>query len=150
VTTEASGEIYNRRPDLIDPEAVWVGGGGIDLAGGRKLLLNRAAFGKPAPRVQGNLGRNALNGPGLASLDVSVMRTFAMRPLGEAGRLTLRADAYNAFNRLNLGAPNGNEADSTGFGVAAYGRRGVPSPFPVLRPLDETPLRVQIILRLSF
>lgn len=148
-TATALGPIYNQRPNLVLPDAVYLPDGGTPAPNGRRLL-NSAAFGKPKDGVLGSLGRNSLAGPGLASFDLSLARTFGLKILGDAGRLTVRADAYNFLSRLNLGRPQANYADLTTFGVATYGIRGAPSPFPGVKPFAETPARVQVIVRLMF
>ena len=61
----------------------------------------------------GNSGRNILNGPGLANLDVSVVKNTA---LSERVNLQFRAEAFNVANRANFDLP-----DSV-FGSGTYGR----------------------------
>ena len=111
--------------------------------------MNPAAFTAPAPGQVGYLGRNALVGPGLLNIDCSLSRSAALRWLGEAGRLTVRADAFNVLNHVNLNNPD-NFISSSTFGVAQYGRSGVSSRFPALTPLNETARQIQLILRLEF
>ena len=98
---------------------------------------------------QGNTGRNAFSGPGLYNVDISLSRSFPLRWLGEAGRLTFRADAFNFLNHANLNNPQPliNQPD---FGVALYGRQGRQSGFPAVSPFNETARQVQLILRLEF
>ena len=117
-------------------------------APGGKILLNQTAFQAPPPLTEGNLGRNSLRGPGLQNLDLSIARSFAIPRLGEARRLTLRADAYNALNHTNLSNPQAFLL-APDFGFAAYGRTERPG-FPALTPLNETSRQVQILLRLEF
>ena len=50
----------------------------------------------------GDAGRNILIGPGSASLDLAIGRTFH---LAGARRVEVRAEVYNALNRANLGLP---------------------------------------------
>jgi hypothetical protein len=52
----------------------------------------------------GNLGRNTLTGPGLVNFDFSLSKTV---PLGirEGTEIKFQADAFNIFNRNNLGLP---------------------------------------------
>ena len=141
-----TGELFfNNRPDVVNPGAVWLDPA-RDAPGGR-LLLNRAAFGEPAGA--GNLGRNALRGPGLYNIDLSLARSFPLRWIGEAGRLTVRADAFNVFNHANLNAPDQDLTSGT-FGVALFGRQGRDAGFPALTPFRETGRQIQLILRLEF
>jgi hypothetical protein len=39
-------------------------------------------------------------------VDFSTTKSFALRPLGEAGRLEFRAEFFNLFNRANFGVPS--------------------------------------------
>jgi hypothetical protein len=85
--------------------------------------VNPAAFciagnpGCPGNPLQGNLGRNALVGPGFADVDLSVFKNFAIK---ERARLQLRAEMFNVFNRINLASgpgsvgSNGIVADTIG------------------------------------
>jgi hypothetical protein len=142
-----TGSLLNNRANLLDPsEAVFANP--APVAGGVQLL-NPAAFGPAAPNTLGNSGRNAFIGPGFYSLDLSLARAFQLPWLGEAGRLRVRADAYNVLNHANLGNPDNQLYDGT-FGVATYGRQGYPSGFPAVSPLNETPRQVQLSLKVEF
>lgn len=68
--------------------------------------FNAQRFAEPGPDTFGTLGRNALQGPGYANVDASLVRDFPLRFLGEAGRFELRLDAFNLFNRPNFGPPD--------------------------------------------
>jgi Carboxypeptidase regulatory-like domain/TonB dependent receptor len=57
----------------------------------------------PAVGTFGNIHRDSLNGPGLVNTDLSVAKKFAIR---ESVSLQFRADAFNLFNKVNLGQPN--------------------------------------------
>jgi hypothetical protein len=65
--------------------------------------FNPAAFAAPAAFTYGNAGRNTVYGPGIQTLDVALVRSFAIR---EAARFELRGEAFNALNHSNLGTPN--------------------------------------------
>ncbi len=138
--------LLNERADLVSNAPATRAA--PQVSGGR-LLLNAAAFAIPADNALGTSGRNAFSGPGLISADVSVARRFPVGRFGDAGRLTLRADFYNAFNHANLNNP---QSYLTGprFGQALFGRREQNSGFPVLAPLNETARQVQILLRVEF
>jgi hypothetical protein len=65
--------------------------------------FNTAAFAAPPAFTFGNVGRNTIYGPGLQTLDLALEREFA---LTEKLKFQLRAEAFNALNRANLGTPN--------------------------------------------
>ena len=137
--------LYNARADILDPNRADLD---TPVSGG-KLLLNRAAFAQAPASRQGNTGRNAFRGPGLYNIDISLSRSFPVSRIGEAGRLTFRADVFNLLNHANLNNPQPliNQPD---FGVAPYGRQGKQSGFPAVSPFNETARQVQLILRLEF
>ncbi len=139
------GEPYNPRVDIVEPNNVYLANP-IPVAGGVQLL-NPAAF-QDNPNG-GNEGRNALRGPGLYNIDLSLSRSFPIKYLGEAGRLVLRADAFNILNHANLNQPY-PYLNLPGFGAASYGRLGLQSGFPALTPLNETARQIQLLLRVEF
>jgi hypothetical protein len=143
----ASGLIWNNRADVIDPGRVRLDDP-VDVPGGQRLLTP-AGFAQPGIGVLGNSGRNAFRGPGLYNVDLSLSRTFAVPWIGEAGRLTLRADAFNVLNHANLNNPDALITSDT-FGVATYGRQGQQSGFPAVVPFNETARQIQLMLRLEF
>ncbi|MCX6607415.1 MAG: TonB-dependent receptor [Acidobacteria bacterium] len=90
------------RPDYI--------GGDVYLnTGNRFQFLNRAAFSTvpvgPASGGTlrpGNFGKNALLTPTRKNWDLSIAKSFSLR---ERFKLQIRAEAFNAFNTVNLGGP---------------------------------------------
>jgi len=85
-----------RRPDLVP---------GVDpylRNTSTSQWLNPAAFAIPAVGKYGNLGRNALVGPGSRQIDMQVTRRF---PIGEGHALDFRTDLYNIFNHPNFANP---------------------------------------------
>jgi hypothetical protein len=131
------------RPDLLRPAEPAVAGG--------ERLIAAEAFARPASGtgLLGTSGRNAFRGPGFYNLDVSVSRSFNFPWLGEAGRLSVRADAYNLLNHANLGMPAAIFPAAT-FGIAQYGRRGPQAGLPALAPLNDSSRQVQMIARIAF
>ena len=89
------------RPDLVR-SAVTTNKSG-------KMWYNPAAYAVPEPYQFGNAGRNSLWGPGLFRADLSLQKTFKIT---ERSSFELQWEAYNAFNRANLGQPN-NAVDSS-------------------------------------
>jgi hypothetical protein len=74
--------------------------------------FNTAAFAAPPAYAFGNVGRNTVVGPGMQTMDVSVVRSFALR---ESLRLETRGEFFNALNHTNLGTPN-RFVNTAGFG----------------------------------
>ncbi|MEP7352154.1 MAG: hypothetical protein ABI824_02880, partial [Acidobacteriota bacterium] len=136
---------------LINRRANYLGGTvrSEGLVPGGLQWLNASAFAIPTAGAQGNLGRNSLRAAGFYSLDLSLARTLRIPVLGEYGALTIRGDAFNLLNHANLDSPQ-NVVGSSNFGVALFGRHGVSSAFPASAPLDETPRRIQVALRIEF
>jgi outer membrane receptor protein involved in Fe transport len=60
--------------------------------------------------VLGDSGRGSARGPGVANLDLSLDKSFAM---GEKRSLEFNASAFNAFNTPHFGNPNTNRSDSS-------------------------------------
>ncbi len=75
------------------------------ILGSPKQWFNPAAFLAPPPGsgFYGDLRRDTLNGPGLATWDLSVLKDL---PLRERLTLQLRTDVFNALNRANFNTPN--------------------------------------------
>jgi hypothetical protein len=61
------------------------------------------AFITPLAGTWGNAPRNFLNGPGLATTDLSLAKRFLIR---EHTALQFRADVFNVFNHTNFNTPN--------------------------------------------
>ncbi|MDQ2950137.1 MAG: TonB-dependent receptor [Acidobacteriota bacterium] len=69
-------------------------------------LFAASAFPIPAPGQEGNLGRNTFTGPGLANVNLNIMKT-AHIPwfVKEGATVQLRGEIFNILNRVNLGIP---------------------------------------------
>lgn len=76
-------------------------------------------FYKPALGSDGNLGRNGLYGPGLASGDVSIFKNLA---LTERVKTELRAEAFNITNTPQFTNPDSNVGDGN-FGLISGTRQ---------------------------
>jgi hypothetical protein len=84
-----------QRPDLVpgvDPYVFTSSG----------FSLNPAAFAVPQPGTYGNLGRDALRGPGFSQFDVTLSKQFRIT---ERSYFELRGDAYNILNHANFANP---------------------------------------------
>lgn len=71
--------------------------------------FNTSAFALPAPYTFGNAGRTFGNGPGLFSLDGSLLKDFSV----ERFTLQFRAEVLNLTNHANFNNPNTQEGSST-------------------------------------
>lgn len=58
-----------------------------------------------APGYFGTVGRGTLTSPGIATLDFSLLKRFAIT---ERHKVQFRADFFNLFNRPNFGEPDAN------------------------------------------
>ena len=72
--------------------------------------FNPAAYTRVTSGTFGNAGRNTLRGPGWLSVDMSLQRRI---DLNNRLNATLRWDAFNLFNRANLGLPDSNIVNAT-------------------------------------
>jgi hypothetical protein len=54
----------------------------------------------------GNTGRNDLIGPDLKTVDLAFTKAVPWSSLGSGGRVELRAEIFNLFNRVNFGPPS--------------------------------------------
>ena len=73
--------------------------------------------------LRGNLGRNALTGPGQVSMNVTVFKNNYLRSINDVFNVQFRAEFFNIFNRPNISAPleNKNVFDSRGNRLASAG-----------------------------
>jgi hypothetical protein len=93
------------RPNII--------GNPLTPGGGPLNYLNPATVLLPTDVSHpfGNAGRNIVRGPGLLQPDLAMHKQF--RLWSEASKLEFRMEAFNAINRTNLGAPDGNRSNAT-------------------------------------
>lgn len=99
---DRAGTLYGTRyPDLADGAS-----SNPILNGGRdpSRYFDPMAFVLQPRGIIGNLGRNTLIGPGMATVDVQVSRQI---PLGGHDRhVQLRVEVFNLLNRANFALPN--------------------------------------------
>ena len=77
-----------------------------------KRLQRLAGFG--CTRALGNCGRDSYRRPGLAQLDMNILKQFK---LSGNTRVQARWEIFNLFNRVNLGAPQSTNIRSSLFGT---------------------------------
>jgi hypothetical protein len=73
------------------------------ILGSPSQYFNPLAFIQPLPGTYGDVGRNILQGPGLAQVDFSLAKRWA---LTERLGLQFRGEIFNLFNHTNLNTPN--------------------------------------------
>jgi hypothetical protein len=88
------------------------------ILGNPNQWFNPAAFLAPpnASGFYGNLGRDTLPGPGLATWDFSLLKEM---PMGERTTWQFRAEFFNILNRANFNAPNAVVFTPTGVSPTA-------------------------------
>ena len=72
-----------------------------------------AAFALPALGTFGTAGRNILRGPGSATVNFGVFKSFRIL---EGHDLQFRSEFFNLFNRVNLGNPGTSVSAAGTFG----------------------------------
>ena len=85
----------NDRPNQVGDPALSSRGPGA--------WFNAAAFAFPPFGSFGDVGRNTLEGPGFANVNVGLLKHV---PLGPRARLQLRLEAFNLLNRANFDLPD--------------------------------------------
>jgi hypothetical protein len=81
-------------------------------------------------------GRNIMQGPGEQRFDLALTKQFRIRPMGEAGNLTFRAEAFKVFNNVIFSNPQANISNSN------FGH--------IISTLDGTGRILQLALKLNF
>ena len=134
----------NQRPNLVP---------GASLYPATKTTgqwLNAAAFAVPADGTWGNLGRNAVRGPGHWQADMALQKTFK---IWESLSTSFRAEAFNVFNVAQYGSPI-VALTSTGTGSAAKivpGNFGlIQSAFSTVPTGSGTPRQLELSLRIDY
>jgi hypothetical protein len=104
------------------------------------IKLNCFAFPVPSTRF-GNAGRNSLIGPGVLTVDVSLVKNIPVGAFGHRAHVQLRAEMFNLTNRTNFAAPLANNKlfDSKGTPVSFAGQ---------ITSLSTAPRQLQLGLKL--
>jgi outer membrane receptor protein involved in Fe transport len=92
------GDDENLRPDLVP------GGNNNPVTGNPDRWYDISQFTPARIGFFGNLGRNTVISPNLATVDLSVFKNIGVR----VGRLQFRVETFNLFNRANFGTPDMN------------------------------------------
>jgi hypothetical protein len=109
------------------------------ILGNPNQWFNPAAFLAPPNNsgFYGNLGRDTLRGPGLATLDLSFLKDTRIR---EGLNLQFRAELFNVLNRANFNTPN----------AIAFTPTGVSPTAGVITSTSTTSRQVQFGLKLRW
>ncbi len=102
-----------QRPDLV------AGRSTNPIVGGPDRYFDPTAFALPEAGFYGNLGRNTLIGPGLAMVDFSLNKRFAIT---ERVAVQFRGELFNAMNRSNFSIPSSRTVFSSTGAVGSAGR----------------------------
>jgi hypothetical protein len=100
IGSNRSGDGDTRNPDRPSVSSTFTG---PVLLQKPTQWFNPNAFVLPPAGTWGNLGRGTLTGPGLADVDLSVIKNT---PVSEKANLQFRAEFFNVLNRANFGTPN--------------------------------------------
>lgn len=84
----------------------------------RTEWFDPTAYTVPAQYSFGDVGRNSLRGPGYFTVDLSLGKTFKFT---ERVGFELQLEAFNAFNRANLGQPNSDVSAGLAGGAGFIG-----------------------------
>lgn len=102
----------------------FVGGGSVDLIENGDLNaidprnpnqyfdVNQFTF--PESFYLGNVDRNAMRAPGIATVDFTLTKNTRLPGLGSSKDVQLRFEVFNLFNRANFGTPASNLFTNTG------------------------------------
>lgn len=113
VGSNRSGDGDARNPDRpsVNPAV-----SGSSIIGSPNRWFDPKAYILPVAGTYGDLGRGTLEGPGLATLDLSL---FKSTPISERFGLQFRAEFFNILNRANFGTPNPIVFTGTGINSSA-------------------------------
>jgi hypothetical protein len=98
-------------------------------------------FSFPTPFYLGNLGRNVLSSPGIATMDLTLAKDTRVAWLGEGRMIQFRSEFFNLFNRPNFGNPTTNLFDQNGNRRSGVGQ---------ITSTRTTSRQIQLALKLLF
>ncbi|HME00775.1 MAG TPA: carboxypeptidase-like regulatory domain-containing protein [Terriglobia bacterium] len=134
VGSNRSGDGDTRNPDRpsVNPDFT-----GPVLLRSPNQWFNPNAFTLPAAGTYGNVGRGTLTGPGLADLDLSVLKNL---PVSERASLQFRVEFFNVANHPNFGPPNST----------VFANGGISASAGLITSTATTSRQIQIGLKLIF
>jgi hypothetical protein len=134
VGSNRSGDGDTRIPDRpsVNPSF-----SGPIIVGKQTEWFNPNAFSLPAFGTFGDVGRGSPTDPGLADVDLSLLKDTVV---SEKITLQFRAEFFNAFNRVNFGPPNTTVFSGTTISPSAG----------IITTLATNPRQIQFGLKLIF
>ncbi len=93
------GNVFATRANCVSPAQIL----NTPYAGGGIQWLNPSSFAEPASGTFGTCGNGVVRGPGLADLDISLQKDFAIT---ESKRVEFRSDFVNLTNSPIFNSPN--------------------------------------------
>jgi len=88
-----------QRPNLV------AGRSNNPVTGDHNGWVDVTAFSVPEPGFLGNLGRNTIIGPSLATFDFALVKRVPLSAFGDNASLDFRFEAFNALNHTNFDLP---------------------------------------------
>jgi hypothetical protein len=134
VGSNRSGDGDTRNPDRPSVNPAF---SGPVILGTATQWFNPSAFILPAFGTYGNLGRGVYTGPGLADVDLSLLKDTRIT---ERTRLQFRAEFFNVLNRTNLSSPN----------TTVFSNGAISSSAGVITSTANTSRQIQFGLKLVF
>jgi len=98
----------NNRPDVIPGCQIQTGNVG--------QWFDPKCYTVPAAGTLGNAGRDTIIGPGLAQVDIALLKDTKVAKISESFRVQFRAEFFNIFNHAQFGLP-GNSMFSAASGT---------------------------------
>jgi hypothetical protein len=134
VGSNRSGDGDTRNPDRPSLNAAF---SGPVILGRAEEWFNPNAFTLPAYGTYGDLGRGTYSGPGLANLDLALLKDTRLK---ESAKLQFRAEFFNALNHTNLGTPN----------ATVFSNGAISSSAGIITATATTSRQIQFGLKLVF
>jgi hypothetical protein len=134
VGSNRSGDGDTRNPDRPSLNPAFTG---PVILGTAQQWFNPNAFVLPAYGTYGNLGRSTYSGPGLANLDLALLKDTRLK---ESAKLQFRAEFFNTLNHTNLGTPN----------ATVFSNGAISSSAGIITATATTSRQIQFGLKLVF
>jgi len=104
------GDVLSR-PDIVGP---------VSYPKTVASWFNTTSFAAPPPGQFGNLGFNALRGPGRQNWNLSLFKEFMINE-DRGSHIEFRAESFNTWNHTQFGGPGQNGGISTNLGASNFG-----------------------------